>query len=120
MNAALCTSSLWHYKPCIASKCAALPLQVVSLVAKILPLVPNEAASRPAVAAAAAAQQGGAGAAQQQGAKDAAAERQSAEDQRVRFLQQNAALLEKFSRELLPSLLHVRYLSFLSGLVDVS
>jgi hypothetical protein len=82
---------------------------VVSLVAKILPPVPTEAAvpsttpsSVAAVAAAAAA------AAQQQGDRDVAAERKAAQAQRVQFLQQNPALLEKFSRDLLPPLLHVR------------
>ena len=56
------------------------------------------------VAAAAAA---AAAAAQQQGGKDVAAERRAAQAQRVQFLQQNPALLEKFSRDLLPPLLHV-------------
>lgn len=77
-------------------------MQVVSLAAKILPPVPSEAAV-PATASATAV-------AAVQPAADAAAERQwqSAQEQRVQFLQQNAGLLEKFSRDLLPSLLHVR------------
>jgi hypothetical protein len=81
-------------------------MQVVSLVAKILPPVPTEAAvpsmtPSPVAAAAAAA-------AVQQGGKDMAAERKAAQQQRVQFLEHNQALLEKFSRDLLPSLLHVR------------
>ena len=80
---------------------------MVSLVVKILPPVPTEAAvmstAPSSVAAAAAA---AAAAAQQQGGKDVA-ERRAAQAQRVQFLQQNPALLEKFSRDLLPPLLHV-------------
>lgn len=73
-------------------------------MAKILPPVPTEAAvpaATPAAVAAAAVEA-------QQGGRDAAADRRSAQEQRVQFLQQNAGLLEKFSRDLLPPLLHVR------------
>ena len=84
-----------------------LSVQVVSLVAKILPPVPTEAAVPSAAPSSVAAAAASAAAAQQQGEKDVAAERQAAQAQRVQFLQQNPALLEKFSRDLLPPLLHV-------------
>jgi hypothetical protein len=80
---------------------------VVSLVAKILPPVPSEAAVPSTAPSSVAAVTAAAAAAAQQGGKDVAAEQKAAQAQRVQFLQQNPALLEKFSRDLLPPLLHV-------------
>ena len=67
-------------------------LQVVLLVAKILPPVPFDAALPSAAPNSAV----------------PANAPQPAADERVQFLEQNGGLLEKFSRDLLPPLLHVR------------